>query len=115
MEDSVFYVGVEDPVELRRDILHSSKSLIDGLRRYETYKQIREEKLSATIELKRVFDELLVLNRKLRSKLPKIPSEKPQPVEKVMKKAVKKPVKRDHMDLLEEELANIEKRLESLR
>src|SRR5574341_664684 len=77
MEEEMFFVGIRDPVELRKELLTSSKNLIDSLRRYEAFKDLKEEKLRHIIELKRVFDELLVLNRKLRGHLPRIPVKVP--------------------------------------
>ncbi len=122
MEEELFFVGIRDPVELRKELLTSSKNLIDSLRRYEAFKDLKEEKLQHIIELKRVFDELLVLNRKLRNHLPRIPvkvpvlsemqREAPRPSSKASGKAVK--MARNKIDVLEQELAKIEERLGSL-
>ena len=121
MEDELFYVGIRDPVELRKELLTSSKELIDALRRYEQYKDIKEQKLQFTIELKRVFDELLVLNKKLRGKLPRVPiktptvtrAEETQTTKKTSSKSTIKYTK-SKIDVLEDELAKIEERLGSL-
>lgn len=117
MEQDVFYVGVSDPAGLRRDCLLGGKALLDILKRYEVSKELRENKLEYIYELKRVFDEILVLNRKLRTKLPKVPEapaidDKERPAAKKLPK--KAPV-RTHMDILEDELAKIEERLEALK
>lgn len=114
MEGDVFYVGVQSPVELRRACLLSSKALLDILKRYEDASLLRQEKAESIAELKHLFDEIIVLNRKLRSKLPKVavPSEKPAPVEVPKKNVVKT---KTHMDLLEDELSKIEERLEALK
>jgi len=125
MEEELFFVGIRDPVELRKELLTSSKNLIDSLRRYEAFKDLKEEKLQHIIELKRVFDELLVLNRKLRNHLPRIPVKVPTALKemqqmregpKTTSKASAKTVKmaRNKIDVLEEELAKIEERLGSL-
>lgn len=117
MEDQdMFFVGIEDPVSVRRELLTCSKTLIDGLKRYEAYAAWNQEKLELVDSLKRVFDEVLVLNKKFRSKMPKVAVPEPKPVfqQKVSLKPVK-PKPRSHMDLLEDELTNIERRLESLR
>jgi len=119
MADELFFVGIKDPIELRKDLLTGSKDLIDSLRRYEQYKDFKRQKLDYIMELKRVFDELLVLNKKVRGKLPRTPLKsikvplKETPTTKTIKgKKVKiAPAK---IDLLEQELANIEKRLGSL-
>ena len=122
MEDELFFVGIRDPIELRKELLTSSKNLIDSLRRYEAFKDLKEEKLQHIIELKRVFDELLVLNRKLRNHLPRIPVKVPtlgemqrethKPATKASAKVVK--MARNKIDVLEDELAKIEERLGSL-
>jgi hypothetical protein len=117
MEDQLFFVGIRDPIELRKELLTSSKNLIDSLRRYEAYKGIKEEKLRHIMELKRVFDELLVMNKKLRNKMPHIPVKaaptlaretREPPKGKTMKMSKSK------IDVLEEELAKIEERLGGL-
>jgi len=114
----LFFVGIKDPTEIRKELLTSSKNLIDSLRRYEKYKILRETKTANIIELKRVFDELLILNKKLRGKLPKIPIKSPNIGEvKLEQKAVKKAVKQlpqNKLDVLEAELSKIEERLGNL-
>lgn len=120
MEEELFFVGIRDPIELRKELLTSSKNLIDSLRRYEAFKDLKEEKLRHILELKRVFDELLVLNRKLRNHLPRIPMKVPALRE--MREGTKptrivgKPAKigKNKIDVLEEELAKIEERLGGL-
>ncbi|MEM3154495.1 MAG: hypothetical protein QW165_02930 [Candidatus Woesearchaeota archaeon] len=117
MEEELFFVGIRDPIEMRKELLISSKNLIDSLRRYEAYKQLKEEKLQHVLALKRVFDELLVLNRKLRGHLPRIPvkvpaltrEEKPAKMPKMMTRM--KTVTKSKIDVLEEELSKIEERL----
>lgn len=114
----LFFVGIKDPLEIRKELLTSSKNLIDALRRYEKYKIIRETKTAHIIELKRVFDELLILNKKLRGKLPKVPIKAPQLGEtKIEQKKVKTAVKevpKSKLDVLEQELSKIEEKLGSL-
>jgi len=116
--NELFFVGIRDPVEIRKELLTSSKNIIDSLRRYEKYKIIRETKTKHIVELKRVFDELLVLNKKLRGKLPKIPIKAPQIGEvKLEQKTIKKAIKdipKSKLDILEQELSKIEERLGSL-
>ena len=124
MEEELFFVGIRDPIELRKELLTSSKNLIDSLRRYEAFKDIKEEKLQHVLELKHVFDELLVLNRKLRNNLPRIPIKTPPALKELQQmREGPKPVKiagktakigKNKIDVLEEELAKIEERLGSL-
>jgi hypothetical protein len=124
MEEELFFVGIRDPIELRKELLTSSKNLIDSLRRYEAFKDLKEEKLQNVLELKHVFDELLVLNRKLRNHLPRIPGKVPTALKEMRQmregpkpaKSAGKPAKigKNKIDVLEEELARIEERLGSL-
>ncbi|HLF54773.1 MAG TPA: hypothetical protein VI612_03570 [Candidatus Nanoarchaeia archaeon] len=118
MENELFFVGIRDPIELRKELLLSSKNLIDSLRRYEAYKTIKDQKLRQIIQLKRVFDELLVLNKKFRGKLPRVPVKTPS-VEREEPKPRSapsrlKPSAKTKMEMLEEELAKVESRLGSL-
>jgi hypothetical protein len=123
MEEELFFVGIRDPIELRKELLTSSKNLIDSLRRYEAFKNLKEEKLQNVLELKRVFDELLVLNRKLRGHLPRMPGKIPTVLKETQQREGPKPTKvagkpakigKNKIDVLEEELAKIEERLGSL-
>ena len=70
-----------------------------------------------TIDLKRVFDELLVLNRNLRGSMPKIPIKMPKPArsEKKGKGKHAEPPKKSKLQILEAELMKVEERLSSLR
>ena len=119
MENELFFVGIRDPIELRKELLTSSKNLIDSLKRYEAYKDVKEEKLRHIMELKHVFDELLVLNKKLRNKLPHIPIKAAPTILREERPATPmkgKPSKlsRNKIDVLEEELSRIEERLGGL-
>jgi len=117
MADELFYVGIRDPVEIRKELLTSSKNVIDSLRRYERYHELKEMKLQHVMRLKRVFDELLVLNKKLRGKLPKVPIRMPtieNGAERSMKAPTRKAPSHTKLDVLEDELSKIEQRLGSL-
>jgi len=113
MDDQLYYVGITDAADMRRELLTSSKNVLDGLKRYERYKNIRQDKLGYIMELKRVFDELLVLNKKLRGKLPKTVGKPPAPKTET-RKTKKKEAPRSQLSQLEDELSKIEERLSSL-
>ena len=119
MEEETFFVGIPDHVEVRKELLTSSKNLLDSLKRHETYVRIKNDKLRAMVDLKRVFDELLLLNKKLRGRLPKVPVKIPAeaPVETPELKEFRPHIERaakSKLDVLEEELAKVEQRLSSL-
>lgn len=110
-----FFVGIHDPVFVRRNILLSSKDLIDCLKKYEGLVDLRLRKENYVVEFKRIVDELLVLNRKLRSHLPNTHlREKEVPVRTKVESRPFIPSHRSHLDLLEEELSRIESKLDTL-
>ncbi|RMD57929.1 hypothetical protein D6825_02475 [Candidatus Woesearchaeota archaeon] len=119
MADELFFVGIRNSVDVRRELLTSSKDILDILKNYEKYKLMRNEKVLLFSDLKRVFDELLVLNKKLRSKLPKVPIKTPQL--KAPKRQVSparrpaRPRVKSKLEKLEEELDRVERRLSSLQ
>jgi len=112
-----FFVGIKDPVRVRRDLLTSSKGILDSLKKYDDFASARDEKQKYIVDLKRVIDELIVLDKKVRGHLPATPLkisglEKPK-----MKKGKKEeviPMARSKLDLLEQELSKVESRLKAL-
>jgi len=79
------YIGVKEPALLRKTILLSARDVISSLKNYEAYKDISREKTETVFELRKVGEELLVLNRKLRQAFPKtkLPQKKAgKPLEK---------------------------------
>lgn len=129
MDEQLFFVGIREHQTVRKDLLQSSKMLLDSLKRHELYRRVKEDKLRAVNDLKRVFDELLVLNKKFRGKLPKVPVKVPdvpmreEAQSRVQAKGAKsvplkqerlQPVNKSKLDLLEEELAKVEARLGGL-
>lgn len=70
-EKSVYYVGMRDPVELRRQILESSKEMIQYIQRAEKFKEIRKEKSEEIIKLKNLVSEIIRLVNKAKAELPK--------------------------------------------
>ena len=69
--DGVFYVGVKDPIEIRRSILESSKEMLQYLQRAEKFKEVRKEKTEQIVKLKETMNDVHVLVRKLKAHLPK--------------------------------------------
>jgi hypothetical protein len=70
-ESNVFYVGMRDPIEMRRSILESSKEMVQYLQRAEKFKSIRSEKAEQVAKLKDIMAELAKLVNKLKTALPK--------------------------------------------
>ena len=95
-EDDVFFVGVQDPIELRRSILESSKDLLQYMQRFEKFKEVRMEKQEQFIKLGEVTAEIAKLVRKLKTELPKthIRARMHKHEEEVKKAAAKKKAKK---------------------
>lgn len=126
--ESIFYVGVKDPVELRRSILESSKEMLQHLQRADKFKEVREEKAAEISKLKVTMDQLNKLVRKLRLAMPKTgvraaAGKKKETKHKKSAKAhkqeeveltVEKPIQMSELEKLESELSEIEGRLTKL-
>ena len=69
--EEVFYVGLRDPVEVRRNILESTREAVQFLQRYEKLKSIRDEKREASKLLHNDIKELKALVNRLKRVLPK--------------------------------------------
>ena len=70
-KEEVFYVGVKDPIEIRRSLLESSKEIVQYLQRAERFKATRTEKAEQIAKLKQTMREITSLTRKLKTALPK--------------------------------------------
>jgi hypothetical protein len=68
--EEVFFVGVRDPVELRKEVLGCAKDCIGNLRAFERFKDARKQKVEMSTKLKKHVDELLMLTNRLKKKLP---------------------------------------------
>jgi len=58
--DKDYFVGIYDPLDVRRNILESSKELIKSLEGVEDLNKIRLQKLRKYKEMKMVMNELNV-------------------------------------------------------
>lgn len=122
MSKDQFFVGIKNPASARRLLLNSSKDVLDALKDYENFEALKEEKAKYVIELKRVLDEIMVLNKKLKGHLPKTPLQAPPGYKRVStsRKSQTSPKKEkilravSKMDLLESELSKVEDRLRAI-
>ena len=122
MTKDQFFVGIKNPINARRLLLNSSKDILDALKDYENFEILKEEKAKYVIELKRVLDEIMVLNRKLKGHLPKTPMQAPPSYKHVVRarqeKVSHKKEKMMHvaskMEALESELSKVEDRLKAI-
>ncbi len=70
MSEKDYFVGIYDPLDVRRNLLESSKEIIKSLQSYERLEKIREEKLRLYREMKRLSAELDLLVSKIKQNLP---------------------------------------------
>lgn len=69
-KDEIFYVGIRDPIEIRRSLLESSKDMVHSLQRFERFKEVRKEKLESLHELKKTMSIVKKLMGQLKHALP---------------------------------------------
>src|SRR3989344_3386027 len=70
-EKDQFYIGVKSPVEIRRQVLESSRSVLQTLQQYEKFKELRMQKLEEIAALKNILRELDNAVGQLRNVMPK--------------------------------------------
>lgn len=129
-KDEVLYVGLQDPIEMRRTILEATKDAVEMLQNYEKFRAVREEKVKTVTQLQEQIVELTRLINKLKLELPKvdvrikvnkeqemIEAEKRtakksnMPKKKAVKEIPKKTKELSDLEKLEAELASIEQKL----
>lgn len=125
----VYYMGIPNPVEIRKNILESARDMVQFLQMFEKFRIIREEKKQASALLKKHVRELTTLTNKIKTMLPKTSlrtkSKKiePEKIEKVetieaLKEAPQKSelpdIDVDDIEELETELRDIEDKLNFL-
>ncbi len=139
-EDDIFFVGIRDPVEVRRNLLESTRDVVQTLQRFERFKQVRDEKQQEVAGLREQVKEINRLVNKLKSSLPKtklriklheeaaVAEKKRKELEEkkaagkkkeekqIVKKEEQLPAKREltEIEKLERELGEIEGRLSNL-
>lgn len=124
-EKELFFVGVKNPVELRRTVLEGSKDIIENLQKYEKFKAVREEKAKQIEKLRAIIKEIYKFVAKLKAELPTT-SLRAEEIEEKPKKIIKgRKVKREikiepkkeltELEKLESELDVIENKLGSMK
>ena len=126
-EEDVVYVGIDDPVGLRREVLEASKSLVSVLKGQHSLRDVRITKHKLIEELRNKVTGIGELVAEAKQLLPhteklNLPEEKVTKPAKAATAAAKKtkavsaPKARieTHIDKFERELQDIEKKLRSL-
>ncbi len=132
IKSEVLYMGISNPVDVRRSILECARDMVHFLQMFEKFRVIREEKKEATVILKKQIKELNTLINKFKAALPKTNIrtgiKKPKiefeaPAEKHEEKAAEKAqensseipdINVDDIEALEAELHEIEDKLNFL-
>ncbi len=70
-KEEVFFVGVNEPVEIRRNILEASREMVLLLQMYEKFKSVRDEKRHEMEKLRGLVREIALLVSRLKRHLPK--------------------------------------------
>ncbi|MDD5086900.1 MAG: hypothetical protein PHV16_04055 [Candidatus Nanoarchaeia archaeon] len=112
-----FYVGIKKPKELRKNLLESSKRIIENLKDYEKIMSIRDEKSKKIVEFNEKIGEVVELFSFLKKTFPRqgIQAENKEINKtKKCKKSKKIEIENEEIARLETDLAEIEARLNSM-
>ncbi len=108
------YVGIADPVDLRKDLLNASRILISSLKEYEKFNAIKEEKSQYLSEFTKTVREINILNRRIKQLMPKTRI-KPGMIKKPMRPAPSRIIdEKTKLAHLEDELVEVEEKLAKL-
>jgi hypothetical protein len=123
MDNEKIFVGVRNQRELRKNLLESSRLVLQDLKKYQDFKAIKTKKAEKISSLKLSIKEIKRLISKLKLSIPKIEEFKEQKKERPQNKQLKlkeEPKKetqkkaRTELDVLEDELKRIETKLSSM-
>ena len=124
-KEEPIYIGIEDPLPVRRSLLESTKNLIKVLQENEGRKEHRERKHKLVGELKETVREITNLLSHVKSQMPRVKMSSLPQRSKVTLDAVKKeppvpllpkpqPVHVTAAEQLDKELREIENKLSEL-
>jgi len=119
--NNLLYVGIPESDLVRKDILGSAKKVITLLRDHKDYAALRQQKEEHIILLKKVLDGIANQTRKLKNTLPKttlgIEAKQNTRNQRVAQKQSeqKNSTPASKIELLEQELDKIEKRLKAFQ
>ncbi len=120
-EDELFYVGINEPSEIRKNLLLSSKTILTSLKKYEQIKNLRKQKAEYIIQLSSNMREITTLMNKLKSNLPNakirhldIKPTKQEPEQKKSEEPKKMVKFASEIEKLEREIAMVEQKLKNI-
>ncbi|MDO8660916.1 MAG: hypothetical protein Q7K43_03435 [Candidatus Woesearchaeota archaeon] len=117
--NNLLYVGIPESDSVRKDILVSAKKVITLLKDHKDYSDLRKQKEEHIMRLKKVLDGIANQTRKLRSALPKTnlgiePKKNVRTGQHSQRQTEQtSSVPASKIELLEQELEKIEKRLKA--
>jgi hypothetical protein len=118
-EEQVFYVRLDEPIHLRKEVLLCRKQALQILHKNERIKILRREKTLVMDELRKKLRDVYYYNNKLRSLLPAahVRSQKRTEPEfpKQEKEKLRKEIPPNPSGIIERELTHIEKIEQELR
>jgi len=71
-KDGLFFIQVQDPKNIRKNLLDSSQQIVEAMKSYENYKSVKVRKLQEIDKLKKTTASIKELAGKVRSYLPTI-------------------------------------------
>lgn len=124
-QNSLFFVQLKEPADIRRDILETLKDIVIILQKLEKFKDMRQKKFESIQKLRLLMRQANKMMGELKGKLPQTELKpvilkerasirRPEPQQK---KPSEQPKKREMTELekLEAELGDIEGKLRSLQ
>jgi hypothetical protein len=71
-KEELYYMGISNPIEVRRTILECARDMVHFLQLFEKFRIIREEKKEAIKILKKQIKDINGLTNQLKTALPKV-------------------------------------------
>ncbi len=119
--NNLLYVGIPESDLVRRDILGRAKKVITLLKDHKDYVALRQQKQEHIVRLKKVLDSIANQTRKLKSTLPKTAigieaKQNARTGQHSQRQTERAPsLSASKIELLEQELDKIEKRLKAFQ
>ena len=110
-----FFIKINDPTEIRKYILESSKEILKCMHKYEDIESIRRKKLTYLMQLRQLMKETTVLMTKFRTKLPREKLARlPKRFDQTMKQEFVRAPSSTEIEDLSREISHIEEKLSKL-
>jgi len=124
-KEKEFYVGIPNPIDVRRNILETSKEIIQVLKRYESFHHIKEAKKAEMNKFRAMVNDINQMMLRLKTSLPPVRIEdlpRKEPTETTVKPLSVKRIRAapesaapsSELDRLEQELGKIEDKIKGL-